>query len=70
MRQPVELVFVSACHSQKIGEAFAEAGVPHVIAIKSVRSISRSLSLTLSIYPLSLPLASRDVNFDHLTICL
>ncbi|MCP4348145.1 MAG: tetratricopeptide repeat protein [Desulfobacterales bacterium] len=31
---PLRLVFVSACHSRKAGEAFAEAGVKHVIAVK------------------------------------
>jgi hypothetical protein len=29
-----KLVFVSACHSEKIGNAFVEIGVPHVVAIR------------------------------------
>eukprot|EP00471_Norrisiella_sphaerica_P000722 CAMPEP_0184484466 /NCGR_PEP_ID=MMETSP0113_2-20130426/6181_1 /TAXON_ID=91329 /ORGANISM="Norrisiella sphaerica, Strain BC52" /LENGTH=1005 /DNA_ID=CAMNT_0026865467 /DNA_START=518 /DNA_END=3532 /DNA_ORIENTATION=+ len=30
----VELVFVAACHSEKAGEAFVNAGVKHVIAVR------------------------------------
>lgn len=30
----VQLVFVSACHSRKVGDAFVEAGVPHVVAVR------------------------------------
>ena len=30
----LEFVFVSACHSKRAGEAFAEAGVPHVVCVK------------------------------------
>ena len=30
-----KLVFVSACHSESVGSAFAEAGVPHVVAVSS-----------------------------------
>jgi hypothetical protein len=30
-----QLVFVSACHSEALGSAFVEAGVPHVVAVKS-----------------------------------
>ena len=29
-----ELAFVSACHSRKAGEAFVEAGVPHVVCVR------------------------------------
>jgi len=29
-----QLVFVSACHSESAGHAFAAAGVPHVVAVK------------------------------------
>jgi hypothetical protein len=28
-----KFVFVSACHSEAVGKAFAEAGVPHVVAV-------------------------------------
>jgi tetratricopeptide (TPR) repeat protein len=30
----IELVFVSACHSQKAAQAFAEAGIPHVVGVR------------------------------------
>jgi hypothetical protein len=30
-RTGLKLVFISACHSEKIGEALVEAGVPHVV---------------------------------------
>ena len=32
--QSVQLVFVSACHSRRAGEAFVAAGVPHVVAVR------------------------------------
>ena len=30
----IQFVFVSACFSREIGEAFVEAGVPHVVCVK------------------------------------
>ena len=30
----LQFVFVSACYSQACGEAFIEAGVPHVVCVK------------------------------------
>jgi hypothetical protein len=33
--QGVKFVFVSACHSESAGNAFVEAGVPHVIAVRT-----------------------------------
>lgn len=30
----LEFVFVSACYSKEIGEAFVKAGVPHVVCVK------------------------------------
>lgn len=30
----LDFVFVSACHSRNTGEAFADAGVPHVVCVK------------------------------------
>jgi hypothetical protein len=30
----LEFVFVSACHSKEIGDAFVKAGVPHVVCVK------------------------------------
>ncbi|CAN0222368.1 unnamed protein product, partial [Scytosiphon promiscuus] len=35
-----KLVFINSCCSELSGNAFAEAGVPHVIAVKEVKSIS------------------------------
>lgn len=35
----VKLAFVSACHSEKIGEIFLKAGVPIVIAVNSSQAI-------------------------------
>ena len=35
----VKLAFVSACHSEKIGEIFLNAGVPIVIAVNSTQRI-------------------------------
>lgn len=32
--QPLQLCFVSACHSVQGGEAFVAAGVPHVVAVR------------------------------------
>ena len=32
---PVQLAFIAACHSEKIGQVFLECGVPAVIAINS-----------------------------------
>ena len=33
-RPPLDLAFVSACHGGPYGEAFAAAGVPHVVAVR------------------------------------
>ena len=44
----LQFVFVSACYSKEIGEAFVKAGVPHVVCVKvdaKVRSHSLPLSL-------------------------
>ena len=32
--QRIEFVFASACHSEHVGQAFIEAGIPHVVAVK------------------------------------
>lgn len=32
-RVPVKLVFVSACHSESVAEAFVSVGVPHVVVV-------------------------------------
>jgi len=52
----VQLVFVSACHSRKAGESFAEAGVPHVVCIRleepvydlAARKFARTFYLALA----------------------
>ena len=33
---PVKLVFVSACHSENIGQLFKRLGVPIVVAVNSL----------------------------------
>lgn len=35
----VEFVFVSACHSQSVGEAFVACGVPHVVAVQTSHAV-------------------------------
>ncbi|MBU7044841.1 MAG: CHAT domain-containing protein, partial [Theionarchaea archaeon] len=35
MGEPVELAVISACYSEKIAETLVEAGIPHVVAIRS-----------------------------------
>eukprot|EP00946_MAST-07B_sp_MAST-7B-sp1_P005406 g5406.t1 len=40
----LQFVFVSACHSQAAGEAFAAAGVPHVVAVHRRKAISDAAS--------------------------
>jgi hypothetical protein len=43
----LDFVFVSACHSRRTGEAFVEAGVPHVVCVKvdaMVRETERHIS--------------------------
>ena len=34
------LVFLSACHSQHAAEVFVDAGVPHVVAVRSELKVS------------------------------
>ena len=40
----LRFVFVSACHSQAAGEAFAAAGVPHVVAVQRKKAVSDAAS--------------------------
>ncbi|CAK4180139.1 unnamed protein product [Aphanomyces euteiches] len=35
----LQVVFVSACHSEKVARVFVDAGVPHVVAVHSVSKI-------------------------------
>ncbi|KAG5175659.1 hypothetical protein JKP88DRAFT_130718, partial [Tribonema minus] len=45
---PAQLVFVSACHSAALGSAFVEAGVPHVVAVRSGEQISDEVARVFS----------------------
>lgn len=46
--QGVKFVFVSACHSQDVGNAFVAAGVPHVVAVRSSDEVLDDASLLFS----------------------
>ena len=35
----IQLIFVSACHSEKIGEIFHQCGIPNVIAVNTQSKI-------------------------------
>lgn len=39
-RSPLQLVFVSACESESVSNAFLSAGVPHIVAVRSDCSIA------------------------------
>lgn len=41
----IELVFVSSCHSEFIGELFFKAGIDHVICIKEAEEIADNASI-------------------------
>ncbi|CAN0400581.1 unnamed protein product, partial [Discosporangium mesarthrocarpum] len=53
----LDFVFVSACHSKLAGEAFAQAGVPHVVCVKldaeimdvAARSFTAAFYLALAV---------------------
>ncbi|CAN0472216.1 unnamed protein product, partial [Laminaria digitata] len=34
-----QLAFISACSSEKCGDAFVDAGVPHVVAVKGKEAV-------------------------------
>lgn len=44
----IELVFVSSCHSELIGNIFFKAGIGHVICIKESEKISDEASITFA----------------------
>jgi hypothetical protein len=46
----LDFVFVSACHSRQTGEAFVEAGVPHVICVKIDAMVSHRYRYTTLIH--------------------
>jgi hypothetical protein len=46
----LDFVFVSACHSRKTGEAFLEAGVPHVVCVKVDAQVRAKWTVVLSFY--------------------
>jgi len=37
----LQFVFVSACYSRAIGDAFVAAGVPHVVCVKQDTKVGR-----------------------------
>jgi hypothetical protein len=39
-RRAPKLVFVSACHSRRAGEAFVDAGTPHVVAVEAEAAVT------------------------------
>ena len=39
-QKDTKLVFISSCSSERAGNAFAEAGVPHVVAVKDGHEVS------------------------------
>ena len=43
-----QFAFVSACHSESAGEAFANAGVNHVVAVKRNKRVSNNASVKFS----------------------
>ena len=45
-----KLVFVGACHSRKAGQAFADAGVPHVVAVERMVRDTAALIFTRAFY--------------------
>lgn len=38
-RMPLQLVFVSACHSESVAQAFVSAGVPHVVVVSKEEKV-------------------------------
>jgi len=48
----LQLVFLSACHSEQIGKVFLQNGVPHVICIKQEDEVldQAALDFTKSLY--------------------
>ncbi len=42
----VRFVFVSACHSQAAGQAFVDAGVPHVVCVSVQSMLLDAVALT------------------------
>lgn len=44
----LDFVFVSACHSRRTGEAFIDAGVPHVVCVKVDAMVSCNTTITFS----------------------
>ena len=43
----LDFVFVSACHSRRTGEAFIDAGVPHVVCVKVDAMVSKITHIKL-----------------------
>eukprot|EP01035_Chromulina_nebulosa_P018081 gene18081-23729_t len=68
----LDFVFVSACHSRKTGEAFIEAGVPHVVCVKVDAMIqdSAAMSFTRAFYVALLSGSSVSQAFEIATEAL
>jgi len=64
---PFRFVFVSACHSEKVGQTFSEAGVPHVVCCTQESELkdTAALAFTRQFY-LSLAVGNTvKESFDH-----
>lgn len=59
-----KLVFVSACHSENVGRQFVEAGVPHVVAVKTDAKITDEASRAFA-SSFCKWFASRDTSFSE-----
>ena len=62
--QATQLAFVSACHSIKAGQAFVDAGVPHVIATKAQVRDESVIEFELQFYQALFAGASIQAAFD------
>lgn len=48
-RVKTKLVFLSSCCSERSGDAFVEAGVPHVVAVRKGQSVTGALSAVAAV---------------------
>jgi len=61
----VKFVFVSACHSENVGNMFVEAGVPHVISIKSAEQVDDQAANVFTKFFYMALLAGRTIKRAH-----
>jgi len=61
----VKFVFVSACHSENVGNMFFEAGVPHVISIKSAEQVDDQAANVFTKFFYMALLAGRTIKRAH-----